>query len=276
MNFRENYQREMNEIEKPADITRQVLNAADMAQETYTDAYRKKNRNILKSGSIWKTAAATIAIACALALCLHHEKVISFAQSVLDRFAVLSVNNEDIEFDEIEPIKINMEGFVRDAKTKIVEDTDKAASRDYFHNFTSYQQMNQLTQLELPCADKVEYREISISITSQAKTGRVNGEILYKGVSYSISGMFKLDGFDAKEWKFGWGFGTEGTKDVYQYGDGKNAYFVKDLDGTDTVYFVEGNILFKMVFNCGDDIELGPTANKKQVKDLLKLFARED
>lgn len=261
MNFRENYQREMNEIEKPADITKQVLNAADMAQETYTSVYRKKNRNILKNDSIWKTATATIAIACALALCLHHEKVISFAQSVLDRFAVLSVNNEDIEFDEIEPIKINMESFVGDAKN--------------YQTFIPYQQMNQLTQLELPCPDKVEYRGISIDIISQAKTGRVYAEILYKGASYNIIGMFKLDGFDAKEWKFGWGFGTEGAKDVYQYGDGKSAYFVKDLDGTDTVYFVEGNILFKMVFNCSDNIELGPTANKKQVKDLLQLFARE-
>lgn len=258
MNFRENYEREMNEIEKPADITEKVLNAADREQEIYAD---KKNRNIPKNGAIWKTAAATIAIACVLGLCLQHEKVTSFAQSVLYRLTIFSVNNEDIELDMIEPVKFNMEGFLKGEPYNY-----------YFRSFTSYQQMNQLTQLELPCADKVEYREVMVSLRPEFKTGRVYAEILYKGASYNIAGMFELDGFEEKEW----GFGDFGTKEVYQYGDGKSACFVKDEDGTDRVYFVEGNILFQMTFNCSDDIEMGATANKKQVKDLLKLFGREN
>lgn len=263
MNFRENYEREMNEIEKPADITEKVLNAADREQEIYAD---KKNRNIPKNGAIWKTAAATIAIACVLGLCLQHEKVTSFAQSVLYRLTIFSVNNEDIELDMIEPVKFNMEGFLK-GELPVSE-----AGSGYYRLFSSYQQMNQLTQLELPCADKVEYREISMGITPLYKTGRVSADILYKDVSFAINGMFKLEGFEEKEW----GFGDFGTKEVYQYGDGKSACFVKDEDGTDRVYFVEGNILFQMTFNCSDDIEMGATANKKQVKDLLKLFGREN
>lgn len=263
MNFKENYQREMSEIEKPSGITEKVLNAADMEQETYAG---KKNRSVPESSTIWKTAAATIAIACVLGLCLQHEKVIGFAQSVLNRFSILSVNNEDIYFDEIKPVKINMEGYLKGEPASEI-------TPNSWRLFTSYHQMNQLTQLELPCADKVEYKDTSISIQSSTQTGRVYADILYKGVSYTIIGMFKLDGFEEKEW----GFGDFGTKEVYQYGDGKSAYFVKEeVDGPDTVvYFVEGNILFKMVFNSSDDIELGPTANKKQVKDLLDLFGRE-
>lgn len=260
MNFKENYQREMNEIEKPADITKQVLNAADVEQETYTE---KKNRNVPKNGAIWKTAVAAIAIACVLVLCLQHEKIIGFAHSVINHFSVLSINNEDIYFDEIEPIKINMEGYLK----------GEPAS-DSWRLFTSYQQMNQLTQLELPCADKVEYREPSISMQSSTQTGRVYADIWYKGVSYYIIGMFKLDDFKERE---EWGFGDFGTKEVYQYGDGKYAYFVKEeLDEPfHRVYFVEGNILFNMCFNYSDNID-GPTANKKQVKELLKLFGREN
>lgn len=262
MNFRKNYQREMNEIEKPANITEQVLYAADMEQETYTD---KTNRSVPKSIATWKTAVATIAIACVLCLCLQQEKVIAFAQSVLNRLTVLSVNNENIEFDKIEPVKINMEGFLKG-------ELPASEAVPYYRLFSSYQQMNQLTQLELPCADKVEYRELAMDITPRTQTGRVSAVILYKNVSYNIYGMFKLDNFDEEEWEEGWGFGEEGTKEVYQYGDGKSACFVKDLDGIDRVYFVEENIFFQMTFNTSNNIELGATANKKQTKNLLKLF----
>lgn len=178
------------------------------------------------------------------------------------------MNNENIEFDKIEPVKINMEGFLKG-------ELPASEALPYFRLFSSYQQMNQLTQLELPCADKVEYRELGISIDSHTKTGRVTADILYKDVSYSICGMFQLDSFEEEEWESGWGFGDEGKKEIYQYGDGKSACFVKDSDGDDVVYFVEKNILFKMNFNASDNIELGATANKKQTKNLLKLFGED-
>lgn len=267
MNFKENYQREMNEIEKPSGITEKVLKAADTEQETYA-AY--KNRNVLRSGAIWKTVVAAIAIACVLGLCLQHEKVISFAQSVLNRFTV-SVNNEDIAFDKIEPVDIDIDTFINDAKTEAIGCHGYATS--YWRSFSSYQEMKQLTQLELPCADKIEYRQISLDLTPGYQTGRVNTQIVYKGVSYNVNAMFALDGFDQEEW----GYGAEGSKEVYQYGDGKTACFIKDSDGYEKVYFEEGNILFQMHFNNGDDIETGAaTASKKQTKNLLKLFAQEN
>lgn len=266
MNFKENYQREMNEIEKPSGITEKVLNAADTEQETYA---ANKNRNVLRSGAIWKTAVAAIAIACVLSLCLQHEKVISFAQSVLNRFTV-SVNNEDMEFGKIEPIDMNIEAFIKDTKTEVVGGGEPTPS--YYQTFTSYQEMKQLTQLELPCADKVEYRDIWLHIIPEYKTGYVDMQILYEGASYNVNGMFTLDAFDQKEW----GYGTKGSKEVYQYGDEKKACFTKDSDGYETVYFVEGNILFQMSFNNGDDIEMGyATASKEQTKNLLKLFGQE-
>lgn len=265
MNFKENYQREMNKIEKPADITEKVLHAADAEQETYA---ANKNRNVLRGSAIWKTAVAAIAIVCVLSLCLQHEKVISFAQSVLNRFTV-SVNNEDIEFDKIEPVDIDLEALFDDPKTEAVESGEP--TRSYFQVFTSYQEMNQLTKLELPCADKVEYSEIFFDVIPKYKTGHISAHILYEGVSYNTSGMFTLDGFDQEEW----GYGAEGKKEVYQYGDGKKACFIKDSDGNEKVYFVEGNILFQMHFNNGDDIEMGQaTASKEQTKNLLKLFGQ--
>lgn len=256
MNFRENYQREMNEIEKPADITEKVLIAADREQATYAD---KKNRSVPKSGDIWKTAAAAIAIVCVLGLCLQHEKIISFAHSVLNGFT-LSVNNEDMGFGKIEPVEINIEDFIRDEKTE-----DIGPTPSYSQHFNSYQEMNQLTQLELPCADKVEYKETWVHIDPQYKIGHLGADFSYKGASYYMNGMFTLDGFDQEHW----GYGDKGRKEVYQYGNGKKACFVKNSDGYETVYFMEGNILFQLFLGNGDD------TSKKQVKDLLKLFGRE-
>ncbi|MDE6567966.1 MAG: hypothetical protein K2K70_09600 [Lachnospiraceae bacterium] len=270
MNFRENYQREMNEIEKPADMTEKVLHAADREQETYAD---KKNGNIPKSKAIWKTVAAAIAIVCVLSLCLQHEKVISFAHSVLNGF-IVSVNNEDMEFGKIKPVKMNIEAFIGDEKTEDVAGPVPSCVR----YFTSYQEMNQLTQLELPCADKVEYKEIWVHIIPKHKNGYLGADFSYQGASYYMNGMFALDGFDQEDW----GYGDKGNKEVYQYGNGKKACFIKDEDGTDKVYFMEGNILFQMFFRDDDDLDddsivYDPdTANKEQVKDLLKLFGREN
>ena len=190
MNFKENYQWEMNEIVKPSDITEKILKAADMEQEAFAE---KRNRCVLKRSAIWKTVVAAAAIVCVLGLCLRYEKVISFAQSVLNRFTV-SVNKEDMEFGKMEAVKFNIEDFVSDTKTKTVEDADTTAPRSYYRLFTSYQEMNQLTELELPGNDKVEYKDISVHIIPEDKAGHITGQILYKGVSYNIDGMFILDG----------------------------------------------------------------------------------
>lgn len=261
MNFRENYQREMNEIEKPADITEKILKIDDMEQGTYTD---KKNRSVLKGSPIWKTAAA-IAIVCVLGLGLQHEKVIGFAQSVLNRFTV-SVDHEELEFGEMEAVRVNVEDFIRDKKTKVVEDEDPTAPRSYYRLFTSYQEMNRLTQLELPGARQVEYKNLSVEMTPTSKTGHIAARILHKGVTYNAAGMFVLDGFDQEKW----GYGATGSKEGYQYGEGKTACFVKDTDGCEIVYFKEKNILFQMHFNTGD-----ATASKEQTKNLLNLFGQE-
>ena len=260
MNFKENYQREMNEIEKPADITEQVLNAADMEQEIYA---AKKNR----SGAIWKTAVATIALVCVLGLCLQHENVSSFARSVLNRYTV-SVNDEKMEFGKIEPIKIDIEALTKDGNI------------EYFQDFTSYQEMNQLTQIELPCADKVEYKEIWVHILPQYKNGHIGADFLYQGTLYGINGMFTLEGFDQEVW----GYGDNGSKEIYHYGDGKTACFIKNKDGRDVVYFQEGNILFQLYFgycydpDCEDETCTldHHITSKKEVKKLLKLFGREN
>lgn len=264
MNFRENYQREMNEIEKPSDITEKVLNAIDMEQGEYAGG---RNSNIPKRGTTWKTAAAAIAILCVLGLCLQHEKVISFAQSVFNRFT-LSVNNEDIEFGDLKPVNMDIDAFINDAETELGPGPDI----NYDHRFTTYQEMNQLTQLEFPCADKVKYKNIWVDFFPEYKNGHIVAHILYQGVSYDINGMFTVDGFDQEEW----GYGAKGTKEVYQYGDGKIACFVKYPDGDKKVYFQEKNILFQMNVDNGDDIESGAaTASKEQTKKLLDLFGQE-
>lgn len=256
MNFKENYQKEMNRIEKPAGITEKVLNAVDMEQEK--SANRKK-RNAMKNNIVWKTAAAAIAIVCVLGL-WQHEKVIGFAESVVEGFT-LSVNREKDQFGKIKPVNMDVEAFINDAETEPVEgDVNGSCSRV----FTSYQEMNQLTHLEFPCADKVTYKEIMVHIEPKAHVGHLSMSLEYQGVNYWLNGMFTLEGFNQKNW----GYGAKGKKEIYEYGDGKNACLVNSSDGGyEAAYFKEKDILFQLFF-------LG--SKKAQTKQLLDLFGSEN
>lgn len=266
MNFRESYKKEMDGLEKPSDITERVLNTIDAGQDTFVD---KKGHAFLGNGAIWKTAAIVIAIVCVVGLGVQHKKVISFAKSAISGFNV-TVNGEDMEFGEIEAVEMDVEGFMAYAGGGEVLDPE--AGRSYYHFFDSYQEMNEITQLEFPGADEVEYRDVYVDITPTYKTGHINAQILHEGVSYNVSGMFTLNGFRQESW----GYGASGSKEIYKYGDGKKACFLKDSDGYEKVYFEEGNILFQMHFNTGGSIEDGAaTATKKQAKKLLKLFGKK-
>lgn len=263
MNFKENYQKEMNKIQKPSDITEKILNAVDTEQEDYAG---RKNRKMIKNTAVWKTAAAAIAIVCVLGI-LQHEKVTSFAESIVEGFT-LSVNHEkDIGFDKIKPVNMDLEAFINDAETEPVEnDPNNSCSQ----LFTSYQDMNQLTHLELPGADKVTYKEIMLHVDPEYHVGHLSVTLMYQGMHYRLNGMFALEGFDQKNW----GYGDKGKKEIYEYGGGKKACLVtssKTKDEYERVYFEEKNILFQGFF---DNEGAGPS--KKQMKELLDLFGSEN
>ncbi|MCH5268531.1 MAG: hypothetical protein J1E62_09330 [Lachnospiraceae bacterium] len=255
MNFKENYQREMNELRKPSYITEKVLNEVDREQERYA------NRTLLKNGATWKVAAAAFAIACVLGL-WQHENLIGFAESIPGLFT-LSVNNEkDDEFGKINPVNMDVEAFINDAETESLPGEDD--NPFYTQIFTSYQEMNQLTKLEFPCADKVSYSEIMVGIEPKYHVGHLSMALSYQGVSYRLNGMFALEGYDKKDW----GYGDTGKKEIYEYQDGKNAYFVNSSgEGYKAAYFVEKDILFQLFFI---------DSNKAQAKKLLGFFGSQE
>lgn len=248
MNFKESYKQEMDLLKKTPGLTSKAI----------TNIQEKKYR----SYSAWKMVFAAAAFICIIGGAVQHEKIISFAEAIIGRFT-LSADGGKMEFGEIKAVPMDVEGFIKDAGTKIVTGWDDKAEPpySYYQNFNSYEDMNRVTNIVLPCADKVLYKEISVQIVPENNCGHINAQIIYDGASYNVNGMYTTKGFNQDSW--GFGENNAETVEKYKYGNDRNASFVKDADGHDVVYFSEENILFKMSFNNG---------TRKQVKKLLGLF----
>ncbi|MCX4326494.1 MAG: hypothetical protein OSJ45_04260 [Lachnospiraceae bacterium] len=260
MNFKESYKQEMDLLKKTPGLTSKAIESIP----------KKKYRPY----AAWKTVFAVMAFICIIGGAVQHEKIISFAESIISRFT-LSAGGGKMEFEEIKAVPMDIEGFIKDAGTKIVSGLDGKPEPpySYYQNFNSYKDMNRVTNIVLPCADKVEYKEISVQIVPEQCCGHINAQIIYDGASYNVNGMYTTKGFNQDSW----GFGELNDERIekYKYGNGKNACFIKDSDSYDydVVYFSEENILFKMSFNNGKSIKNGDaTATKEQVKKLLGFF----
>lgn len=258
MNFKESYKQEMDLLKKTPGLTNKAIKSIP----------KKKYR----AYAAWKTVFAAIAFICIIGVAVQHEKVISFAEAVIGRFT-LSAGGGKMGFGEIQAVPVDVEGFIKDAGTKIVLDWEDKAELpySYYQNFNSYEDMNRVTNIVLPCADKAEYKEISVQIVPEDCCGHISAQIIYDGVSYNVNGMYTTKGFNQDSW----GFGENDAEIVekYKYGNGKNACFVKDSGGHEIVYFSEENILFKMNFHNGTSIKNGDaTATKEQAEKLLELF----
>ncbi|HBA96488.1 MAG TPA: hypothetical protein DCZ23_00105, partial [Lachnospiraceae bacterium] len=141
-----------------------------------------------------------------------------------------------------------------------------------YQYFDSYKDMNQITNITFPCADKAEYKDIAVDIIPEYCEGHVSAQIIYNDVSYNVNGMYTTKGFSQESW--GYGVNNAKTVEKHKYGNGKNAYFVENNDGHKIVYFVEENILFQMNFNNGTNIKNGDaTATREQAEKLLTLFS---
>ncbi len=269
MNFKDSYKQEMNLLKKPSGITKKAINKAVALQEQNVP-----DRKIFRHSAAWKTAIAAITLICIIGGTLQHEKIMSFAESILGIFT-LSANNEKMGFGKIQPVPMNVKGFITNAGTKIVLDSENKAEPpyNYYQYFDSYKDMNKVTNIVFPCADKVEYKDIAVDIIPEYSYGHISAQIIYDGVSYNVNGMYTVEGFEHESW--GYGVNYAKTVENYQYGSDKTARFVEDDNKHEIVYFTEENILFQMSFNNGTNIKEGDaTATKKQVEKLLDLFGK--
>lgn len=261
MNFKESYRREMDGIRKTTGLTERAVDLAFQMQQE--EMVSSKGGQTSKRKGNWKAAAAVAAVLCILVGTIQQDMLISFAQSILGRFTI-SVDGERMEFGEINAVMMNVEGFLADSGTKVVDGKKAKAPYSYYQTFDTYRGMNRVTNIALPRTDLVKYQGISVELTPDYCFGHVSGELIYNAVSYRINGMYTIDGYTGENW--GYGDGENSTMEKYSYGDGKNAYFVTDADGIRKVYFEEDNILFQMF--------LGDTNTEEQAKTLLDLFGQ--
>ena len=239
----------------------------DYYKDTYDDIHvsaellkklentEKRNRNNKRQ---WQFAIAVIAAICIIGGAVNHEKVVGLAKSLFGTF-ILSVKEEKMEFGDIQIVTMNQEKFIADKDTKQVDDIV------YYHVFDSYEEMNQASDIVLPGADYITYKDISLDVAPEWSYGHISVRAIYGDSKFNISGMFAVQGFHQNS--FGYGDNEGNIVEKYQYGQGKNAYFLRDNEGTDRVYFEECGILFQLSAD-------GGKVQNAQVKELLDVFGK--
>jgi len=224
MNFKEQYQKEMNGIKCTPGLTDMAFQKAD----------REKEHEIRLKSS-WKLAVAAMLAVCIIGGVAFGSELTAFAKSMWGSFT-LSAEEEKMVLDPIKPVPFDQKAFIADANTEMIDDSC------YSQTFTDYDDMNHVTNLELPGADKIEYKNITLSIQPALGYGQISAQIVYNHHKFDINAMFALDAFHQEEWGYG---ENEKIKEIYKYAKDKKAYFV-DNDKIQSVYYSEGDILFQL------------------------------
>ena len=238
----------------------------DYYKDTYDDIHvsaelMEKLENAGKRNSSnkrqWRFAIAVIAAICIIGAAVNNEKVVGLAKSLFGTFT-LSVKEEKMEFGDIQIVAMDQEKFIADKGTKHVDVI-------YYHIFDSYEEMNQVSDVVLPGADYITYKDISLDVAPEWSYGHLSARAIYGDSKFNISGMFAVQGFEGDI--FGYGDNEGSIVEKYQYGQGKNAYFLREDEGTGRVYFEECGILFQLSAD-------GGKVQNAQVKELLDVFGK--
>lgn len=230
MNFKDCYQKEINAIKRTPGLTEMAFQKADL----------EKN-NKLHLNTSWKLAAAVMAAVCIIGGVAYGDKAAGFAKSIWGSFA-LSADDEKMKLDPIKSVPFDQETFIADENTQMDKESQDASELYYSQTFSDYHTMQAITKLELPGADKIEYKNITLSIQPKSGYGQISAQIVYNDNPFDVNAMFAIDGFNQQEWGYG---ENQKIKEVYEYADDKKAYFIEN-DEIETVYFSEGNILFQL------------------------------
>ena len=254
MKFEEKYNEEMANI-LPADtLNQRILNQDNLKQSTQKHQLRFN----------WKVSFGIVAAVAMIVLVFNYNSVATFAESIFGRF-ILSIGDEKVEFGDIQPVDFNFEKFNNDEETQLVTGSESS----YHQIFENYEECKMETDLDIVTSDKIQYNHIDVVVSEKSSNIHISSSFDYKDETYVLNGMAT-----AKNMGNGtWGYGTDDeVLDVYEYAEGKKAYFVNQRDKTEKdvcigVYFVQDNIMYQMYLEVSDKdkgVEIG-----KELIDIL-------
>lgn len=198
------------------------------AERNVTSMKRLKKRYIV-------LAAALVALALSCT---------AMASGVLGETFGLWLGEQKVALDELTPVAFDLEGYLAKYPNGISE-------------FKDYNSFTEATGMTLPGAGELQMTDIVLDVSGRWRTGHICMTVGTEGETTHMNGMFLLEGHTQEVY----GYGVEAVKadDVYEYAEGRRAYFVKGEDGQYTqAYFVEDGVMFQlMVENSRPGKELG-------------------
>ena len=170
----------------------------------------------------------------------------AMASGVVAETFGLWLGDRRVELDELTPVAFDLEGYLTQYPTGIVDGDRVFQSADSF---------TRATGMTLPGAEELQMTDIALSISNRWRTGHLCMTVSTGDGEAQMNGMFLLEGH-AQEM---YGYGVENTRadEVYKYAEGRKAYFIKG-DEIIQVYFVEDGVMLQMfVENSRSGKELG-------------------
>ncbi|MCI9170616.1 MAG: hypothetical protein HFF42_06785 [Lawsonibacter sp.] len=140
----------------------------------------------------------------------------AMASGVLGETFGLWLGDRKVALDELTPVAFDLEGFLAEYPTGIV-DGDRV-----FRDAGSF---TRATGMTLPGAEELQMTDILLSVSKRWRTGHLCMTVGTGGGEAQMNGMFLLEGH-AQEM---YGYGVENTRadEVYEYAEGRKAYFIK-------------------------------------------------
>lgn len=224
MDFRQSYKEEMDSIKHHKLIDHKILDAMEMPEREKSSFVR------------WK--AVVVALACVAIISMNFDSVVSYADTIIGQFSLI-LGGKEMKLSEMTPIEVDLEKHIAYEKTEMLNDDV------YWCNYENQDLLEENTGIIISESENLEIRNIVVDISTVYKTGHLSLEIFSNVGQYHMNGMFVIDGHNQREYGYG-----EIYKPyyVYEYEEGKKAYFAKDLD-TDSmqrVYFSENGIMYQL------------------------------
>lgn len=177
----------------------------------------------------------------------------AMASGVLGETFGLWLGDRKVELDELTPVAFDLEGYLAEYPTGVA-DQDRV-----FRDAGSF---TRATGMTLPGVEKLQMTDILLDISNRWRTGHLCMTVGTGDGEANMNGMFLLEGHTQE--KYGYGVTARRADEVYEYAEGRKAYFIKG-DEITQVYFVEDGVMFQlMVENSKSGKELG-----KQIVDCM-------
>ncbi len=222
MNFRESYRKEVNGYIHNIALDKRILDSMEDKEYSYAST-------LLRVG---------MAVVLCAVLVVNWGTVSGYARSVLGQFSFL-IGNEVVNMSEIEHVEMNVEGHKSYEETSILNDAM------YSCTYENEVMLAEHAGIVISKDEELRFGRINVNYSEKAKTLHMTIQVFWKSKEYTMNAMGVAEGYDGTEY----GYGVEiKPYYVYEYKDGKKAYFVKERgEEVQNVYFVEGGLMYQLM-----------------------------